>query len=533
MPNTLGVEPKGRAERVQQLNYEVKQREVEKKAEVNNQIDAINHLLKTKLQEVQTALIQIDSSSDFGARAASLTEKDNPIISASAGSDTLVGKYEFTILKLATESKRIGSADVGTKLSATADVSGVTISSLPIARSITAGVFTVNGAQVTVDIADSLETVLNAIDTATGSIVTAVYNPTTDKIDLSSASTIVLGSAADSSNFLEGMKLIGNGTTAVSSQAALGIVDLESAIDSANLTVTPTSGTLAINGISVTYDVTTDSIGDVIRKINGSEAGVTVTYDAITDKFTIVNDESGKFDITASDNSGNLLEVLGLNSGATLSYGDNAEFKLNGGSTFYSSSNILGSSSHGVDGLAVTAIRANVDESVKDTVTVTQDVSETRSRIETFFEKLNNVQSFIAENSRNVVKETTDENGETAYKTIYGAFGKNNQVKSIAKDLFNLATNTIKDFTGDITRLSDIGIGLKSTVDLSGGFSTSSKELVVTSSSKFEEFLGNRASEVARLFTEEVDSADAGSGGIAPKIRDYVNNLSSTTGNIS
>ena len=77
------------------------------------------------------------------------------------------------------------------------------MANLGLGQPITAGTFSVNGAQVAVTTSESLQDVFAAISTATGGNVTASYDPTTDKVTMASASgPVVLGADNDSSNFL-------------------------------------------------------------------------------------------------------------------------------------------------------------------------------------------------------------------------------------------------------------------------------------------------------------------------------------------
>ncbi|MFO1511611.1 MAG: hypothetical protein U1F83_01645 [Verrucomicrobiota bacterium] len=70
---------------------------------------------------------------------------------------------------------------------------------------------TVNGKQITINASDTLQTVFNNIQAATGGNVTGSYDSATDSITLSSASPIVVGSATDTSNFLQVARLNNNG----------------------------------------------------------------------------------------------------------------------------------------------------------------------------------------------------------------------------------------------------------------------------------------------------------------------------------
>src|SRR6185503_19385116 len=115
-----------------------------------------------------------------------------------------------------------GATNIGSPISSTNDVSGIVLSSAGFSTAVTAGRFTVNGQQITIETTNSLQDVFMAIETATGGNVTASYDSTTDSITLSSAGQIVLGSATDTSNFLRVAKLYNNGTGTITSSGSLG-----------------------------------------------------------------------------------------------------------------------------------------------------------------------------------------------------------------------------------------------------------------------------------------------------------------------
>ena len=48
-------------------------------------------------------------------------------------------------------------------------------------------------------------------------------------------------------------------------------------------------GSFKLNGVSIAYNVNTDTISSVLTRINDSSAGVTAAYDAVNDRFTLSN----------------------------------------------------------------------------------------------------------------------------------------------------------------------------------------------------------------------------------------------------
>ena len=161
--------------------------------------------MKDNLTALQTSIKALsgETTDAFGVRSAKIANANTTwTSSASVGAPT--GTYQVQVTQLATKAQRTGAADVGRSLSPTTDVSGVSIATLPIASSIRAGEFTVNGARITVASTDSLQDVFDEISTQTGGTVTASYDPVSDKVALNSASEIVLGSANQRASFSSG-----------------------------------------------------------------------------------------------------------------------------------------------------------------------------------------------------------------------------------------------------------------------------------------------------------------------------------------
>ena len=310
---------------------------------------------------------------------------DPTIASATAASGTALGTYTFAITQLATAASQQGTTNVGAALSATNDVSGLVLSDAAFANNVTAGTFTVNGQTITIATSDTLQQVFDKISTATAGAVTGSYNASTDKITLSSTNPIVLGSAADTSNFLQVAQLYNNGTGTVTSASPLGVVKLGAALNAANF-ATPISdggsgaGAFTINGVTINFNASTDSLATIISRINDSAAGVTAGYDPINDRLTLTNKTTGDVGIALQDvtGKGNFLAATGL-SGGTLQRGTNLHYTVNGGGELISQSNTITQDSSGVPGLSVTALKEDTT-----TVTVGSDTAKIKTALSEF-----------------------------------------------------------------------------------------------------------------------------------------------------
>src|SRR5215813_11698532 len=197
------------AERVPETTLQAQQ------AVDQQKIDAFG-TINTDLLALQTAAQALGDNSVFLGRSATISD---PSWAVTASPGAALGQHTFNVLSLATKAQVTGATDAGSGISATNDVSGVTLETMNVSTPITAGTFTVNGSQVTVATTDSLQDVFDRISTATGGAVTASYDPTTDTVSLNSGSEIILGSANDTSNFLSAMKLYNNGTGTITSSS--------------------------------------------------------------------------------------------------------------------------------------------------------------------------------------------------------------------------------------------------------------------------------------------------------------------------
>jgi len=460
--------------------------------------------LNTRLADLKTASAALKGSGLFNGRAvASTTTNSNWLTSASAG--TAAGNYSFDILQLATTTRRIGASDLGQGISATDDVSAVTLATLPTSTTVTAGKFTVNGVSVNIELTDSLQDVFAKISTATGGAVTASYSAATDKINLTGASEIVLGAANDTSNFLSVARLANNGTDTVASGTALGSTSTNVPLANARLRTAVTAvdgtgaGTFAINGVSIDYNLNTDSLSNILSKINGSSAGVSASYDSASDRVILANKTTGDTGLSIQEGAGGLMGALGLATGSTLDRGKNARFTINGGPELTSTSNTLDGAAHGIAGLAVTARTES-----EQTISVTANTASMRTAIDSFIAKFNAVQSYIDEQTK-----VTSSNG----RVTAALMSSNREIQEWSRTLRTTAFGSVSGLNGTVKRLDDLGI------DFASGAAT----LNLKDSSKLEAALLNNADDVEKFFNQA-------STGFGAKFETFVNNTIGITG---
>jgi flagellar hook-associated protein 2 len=460
------------------------------------------------LTTLQTDLQSLQSPSLYQSTTAQ--SSNSSVATAATGDNASTGSYNFTISQLAAAAHITGTGNISQVLAPGGNTSGVTIGTAGFATQVTAGTFTVDGAQVTIASTDSLQDVFNNIASATGNKVTASYNSTTDEISLTSSdsSEVVLGSAADTSNFLQVAQLYNNGTDSTSSGAALGRVNTTVSLSGSDLATAVTdggsgNGEFTINGIAINYNASSDSVQNVLDRINGSTAGVTAAYDALNNHFTLTNNSTGDVGISMQDVTGNFLAATGL-SGGTRTRGQNLLYTLNGGSQqLVSQSNTITQASSGITGLSVSATATGAT-----TVTVSSDTSKISSAIQKFVTDYNSVQTAIS--SQQIV--TTASNGTVTPGPLTGDQTANN----LAESLRSLSFFSGSGLSSSITSLASLGI------QTNGQDNT----LTLSDSGTLNNALANNLNAVQSFFSDATN-------GMATQLNNYITNVTGTNGDLT
>lgn len=457
------------------------------------------------LNQFQTAVKALKDATIYDSRSA--TSSTPTVATASASAATKTGAYNFNITQLATAASLAGAANISSHISATNDVSGVTVGAANFATAVTAGTFSVNGAQVTLATTDSLQAVFDKISAATGGSVTAGYDSVTDKISLTSASNLTLGSAADTSNFLQVARLSNNSSGSVTSNDTLGRVSSSAVLTGAHLATTVSdggggAGAFTVNGVSISFNAGTDTLQNVVDRINSSAAGVTADYDVVNNKFSLTNSTTGDVGISVADVTGNFLAATGLAAG-TLAAGKNLNYSVNGGATLVSRSNTIDGTSSGITGLSVAALTTGATA-----VTVVGNTTAIQTNVQAFVTAYNNVQSYITTNAAS----TTDANGKVTAGTLTGDGNATSIASSLRANAFSPVS--ISGLSATFSQLANLGIksnGQNNTVTLDAAALTSA--------------LTGNLGDVKKLFSDST-------GGLAAKLDSFLTNLTGDSGTV-
>ena len=491
------VDQLAQVERAPQQRLRVEQNQLEQR---NNAYGSI----KTELGVLQSRVDALKEATLFDSRTTQTS--DSTVASATAGDGAASGSYVFNVIQLATAAKRTGTLNIGRPLNATADVSALALADAGFTTAVSAGTFSVNGKQVTIAATDTLQQVFDKIATATNNAVTASYDPVGDKISLSSSGEIVLGSATDTSNFLQVAKLYNNGTGTVASSAALGGVRLSAALASANLATAVSdggngTGEFKINGVSISFNAATDSIANILTRINNSTAGVTAGYDSVNDRFVLTSKATGDMNVALEDVTGNFLAATGL-SGSTLTRGKNLLYTINGSDQLVSQSNTITESSSGIAGLSVTALKE-----ATATVTVGTDAAKIKKAINDFIDAYNRVQSVIDTNTTS----STDSKGVVTA----GVLAADSDADEIATTLRRTTFSQVSGLSGVLDHLADLGITT----------SGDNNNLALSDESALDAALNDNLESLKQLFTDAT-------GGIAVNLAAYLDRTIGDNGSL-
>ncbi|MFT5432036.1 MAG: hypothetical protein ACI9OJ_002734 [Myxococcota bacterium] len=190
------------------------------------------------------------------------------------------------------------------------DESGESGANLDEGHTITNGSFRVNGQLVSVEKDDSIDTVLerfNALDFG----FTGAYDAEADELrfdqdDLNSGASLVFSN--DTSGFLAAAKL-------VDAEAVHNTVDERAVpMDQVAALGAISNGSFSIGGIEFNIDTSSDSLNDVIARINESEAGVAASYDAVSGKLSINNESDSSMSVV--DGTSGFLGAMAIDAGA-------------------------------------------------------------------------------------------------------------------------------------------------------------------------------------------------------------------------
>jgi flagellar capping protein FliD len=458
-------------------------------AQVNN-LNAQNQaILKITnlIGAVQDSLTALSNPNLFNAYKATVgnTASGSPAATATqiAGQTPVAGTYVINAQTAATSTSIVNNTGANAALITTTaafDASGTSIT--PTNGTASNGIFTINGIALNYDvtvqsaqaIVDEINTALNSSDGGSATLVNGI-------VTLTGVTSI--GSGADSGNLEQVLKLdtaqlvpTGGGQFTVSSSsdiAGLNSNEILAQNDNAGFATQVTSGTFTINGVQITINAATATLGDVIKQINTSGAGVTATYNAETSSLSLTSTTPGPQAILlgAGSDTSNFLKAAGfLANGAvpagTTTAGQQASLSYTNAQgqviTTFSATNDFTNAIPGID-LNVTSSGGTVGPpwSTLYSVTVASDPTQAEGVINTFIKAYN---AAIVELNKDTAAPTvsagTDASTGTAQSSSAGGgvLYSNYQISGLRDQLVGLVSGFIPSGSTAYNSLQSIGV---------------------------------------------------------------------------
>ena len=478
----------------------------DQKAEIDRKAKATADI-GTAVSDLEAMLTSLKLASNINAKSVLTTQSSTSLgrLTATASASAANGSHVVTVKTLATATRVESGAVIGQAVNAavsiTASPSGSGGSGLSAA--VTAGTFTIFGpsgnATITIAADDTLTTVLANINAQTGTTgVTATL--VSNKLELSvGAGTISVGAGGDTSNFLDVANLSGanqSGLTLTSTHN-IGVVQTSADLQDARLAtaLSASTGTFVINGVSINYDETADSLNEIISRINASTAGVVAAYDTVQDKLVLTAKSTGAETIGLQDTTGNFLVATGVLS-ATQTLGQNAVFTIDtvdGGNDITRASNTI---TDVISGVTLTLEQADAANAI--TVTIQQDTGASTSMVQNFVAKVNSLLELIADQT------AFDADDKTA-AVLLG----DSAILGLAVQIRNIVLGQAEGLTGQFTSLQDVGV----TTGAVGTKAGSANTVQVDLSDLIDKLIENPDA-VADLFTKRETAAVLKAGGI-------------------
>lgn len=472
---------------------------------------------------LSTLISKLDDLKDpqlYRGHTASITA--TTVGTASADETAANGTYDISVTQVATSSSLRSGTGAITQMAAipaaTASIASVT------GMDVTNKTFTINGKTITLTGSEAIDdgtagSVIGKIN-ASGAGVTATYDAATGKFNLTSASTIVLGTGADTSNFLRQAQLFNNGTSTVQSSIGIARTNATVSLSAAGLATTPTTGNFYVNGTAITYS-SGDTLNDILTKITNSSAGVVATYDSYTDRITLTSSKRGAQGISVTDGTSNLGSALRLTStDSTFSIGKSTKFTVGNDPTVRQSEDeTLTADELGIKGVSMTAIGTGSTQ-----ITVASDTTAVATAINEFIAQYNSAQNMVA----SYIKVDTDDTENS------GVLSTDSTLTFLPSDLRSVLS-TVMSGNSSIKMLSDLGIETNS----------SDNTITTVDSTKLKNAMTNNLEDVIALFTDSTNSisakmldrvnayADSTSGSIALRKENLTSQQKSITDNIT
>jgi flagellar hook-associated protein 2 len=355
--------------------------------------------------------------------------------------------------------------------------------------------------KVTLSMFDDLKSKIKALQDAADGIATtdtsSVFN---SKSATSSDTSKVTASAGASA---------ANGTYQIEVSHLATVHRMQSDRQASATTALGYTGTISVNGVSITIDSSNNTLQGIRDAINNATyaSGKEVVASVVDNRLVLQSKNTGATNTMAlSDVSGNVFAGLAIVDGSNnlnttnqLQAASDASFTVNGIAITRSSNTNI---EDVVEGVSLT-LTAETTSAVN--LTIGNDTTTMQDKIKTFLTALNNLTSYIK------TKSAVTETGDNTYTR--GALASFTSYTGLRSDLYGVMGGVVNGATGAYSLLSQIGI----TMDDEMVFS-------ITDTKALTDALSTNSSSVASLFVNASD------GGIASKIDSMLTLYTKTDG---
>jgi flagellar hook-associated protein 2 len=492
--------------------------------------------LKTNLTALQTAASALSTGITGFPRSAKVsggssttngvtTNTDASTASVTTDSGATVGQFSVAVSQMGNPSTRVGTSLYPSQSAASA----LTLSDYGV----TAGTFTINGTQYTIQSADltqSISTIfglssgngyssstLYASTSSTGTSAnntvpnfTASLDSTTGALTLSAGDgdtanvgSYGVGSAGDTSNILSVLGFSSatesNGYVTTSQKMPINALARVSMSSLSSYGSSFSGSSLTINGVSVGTFSDSDTLASVISAINSySSTGVTASLDASSGKLRLTSNSVGGTGISVSVGSSGLSTALGMDA-STFTRGSGTTFSITDPSggvvTGTSDSSTVDFSKFGYG-----ATKLTVATSGNYFVTVAGSASDYKSKVDTFVSAFNDLKKMLDDST----KITVGSDGKVTPSIFSNRSDINNLLTAIRSKIYS----QVKDpSAGGSSNYSTLSSTYDSASKIGLGFNSNGL-LSVQDAAKLSYLLSTTPSSVDAVL-------NAGSGGIA------------------
>ena len=270
--------------------------------------------------------------------------------------------------------------------------------------------------------------------------VTATF--TNGKVSLNGVTS--MGSSGNTSNLLSALGL---SNAKINAGSVTGIQNLSSPKKTALLSSMGVTGTsLTINGKEITFDPNTDTIDNLLQKINNEgDVKVKASYDNLNGTFNLKNIQTGALSIPLRSSNSNILNIFALNDE---DLGNNAEFQIstqNNGETLVSNSNTVSGIIAGIS-LELKAL-TETDSPLR--VTISEDSNTYKNNLDAVLKQVNDTLSF-ARGMKNRLGQRLDSSIKALLGTAFDS-SDSNRYKSLVdigfKSTLNAADNKFSGYS--------------------------------------------------------------------------------------